>query len=259
MQALFRNPLAGPGIIGTTAGASLGAVLVLTSGLAARSMLYMPLAAILGALASLALVIAVARRSSELPATTLLLAGVAIAALLNALIAWQLSRVWEEDLDVARRLSFWMLGGIADRSWQHSLIVLPCLLAGVLLAVWHHRDLDLLLEGDEHAAALGVEVEATKHDLLLASAILVGGAVAVSGSIGFVGLIAPHMMRLCCGPTHRALLPLATLAGATLLLAADLLARTLVAPRELHLGVVTALLGAPFFLMLLIRKRGDPC
>jgi iron complex transport system permease protein len=256
LQGLFRNPLASPSIIGASEGAAFGAVLALSLGLAERSVWVAPALAIAGAFGALVAVVAVASRDGRSPVATLLLAGVALSALLSAVNTWLIARAWEEH-EAARRIAYWLMGGISDRGWLHVGMLLPGLLLGLLLAQLHAKDLDRLLEGEETASALGVEVDRAKNWLLAAAAMLVGSAVAVSGVVGFVGLIVPHLVRLALGGGHRLLLPASALTGAWLVVAADLFARTAVAPRELHLGVVTSFLGAPFFLFLLRRHRAE--
>lgn len=255
MQGLFRNPLASPSIIGASEGAALGAVVALAFGLADRSLLALPVLAVLGSLAALAAVTRIATVDGRSPIATLLLAGVALAAFLSAVNTFLIASAWEDDFEAARRIAFWLMGGITDRGWIHVAMVLPGLLAGLAVALLCARDLDLLAEGEEAAAALGVDAERSRSWLLVASAVLVGSAVAVSGVVGFVGLVVPHLVRLVIGPAHARLLPAAALTGAWLVIVADLVARAVIAPRELHLGVVTAFLGAPFFLFLLRRHR----
>lgn len=256
LQGLFRNPLASPDVIGTSAGASLGAVVALSAGLELRSMFYVPLVAIACAFASLFAVLRIARRDGATPVATLLLAGIAWAALVNAANGWLIARAWD-DYDVARRISYWMLGGIADRGWAHVAIVAPGALVGAVLAARVARDLDLLAEGEDAASSLGVEVPRATHTVLLAAAVLVGSAVAASGTVAFVGLVVPHLLRLVIGPGHRALLPASAMGGAAFLILADLVARTAYRPGEIHLGIVTASVGAPFFLWLLARQRDE--
>lgn len=260
LQGLFRNPLASPDLLGVSSGAALGAVLALVAGLPLRSLYYTPLCALLGALASLVVVERLGRREGETDVATLLLAGVALSAFIAAVDAFLLTRAFD-DYEVARQVTFWLMGGLVDRNWVHVLLVLPGLAIGVALAAHTARDLDLILEGEEVARSLGVDVARTKWLLLLSSSLLTASAVAVSGVVGFVGLIVPHLLRLLVGPSHRALLPLSFLAGAAFLVLADGVARTALAPEELSLGVVTAFVGAPFFLFLLRRHRrhlGEP-
>ncbi len=255
LQGLFRNALAAPGVVGTSAGGALGAVLALSFGLGLRSSYLVPLGAIAGAFASLVVVARIARHRGRTSITDLLLAGVALNAFLSALNSFVIARAWI-DHEVARRINFWLMGGIADRDWSHVAIALPGCAAGIALAIAHARDLDLMLQGEDLARSLGVDGERLKNVLLLATALLVGSAVAVSGVVGFVGLVVPHVVRLAIGPSHRALVLLSAVAGAAFVLLSDLIARTAVSPGELQLGIVTAFVGAPFFVFLLIRERG---
>lgn len=257
MQGFFRNPLASPDIIGTSSGGALGAVVALISGLAMRHLLWLPLLSFAGSLLALLAVYAIATRRGRTPVTTLLLVGVALSALLAAANSFLISLTWVR-WEVAQEILFWLMGGLDNRRWEHCLLLLPCVLVGLGVALGFGRELDLLAAGEETALALGVELERTKRILLVNTALLTGAAVAVSGVIGFVGLIAPHLARLLTRPAHRVLLPAAALTGAVFLLAADLLARTVIRPEEIRLGIVTAGCGAPFFLFLLLRQRRTP-
>ncbi len=256
MQGLFQNPLASPGIIGTSSGAALGAVIVLATGLASRSMFYIPLFAFLGAFLALFTVYALATRRGNTPVATLLLAGVALNALIGAMTSFVITMAWLE-YDVAREIIFWLMGGLENRTWLHVWIVLPGIIVGSIIALLYTRELDILLMGTDTAYSLGVEVEQVKRIILTSTALLTGAAVAVSGVVGFVGLIIPHIVRLILGPLHRYLIPASALTGATFLILADLLARTLHRPEEIRLGILTAIFGAPFFLFLLIRHRRE--
>ena len=254
MQGLFRNPLASPDIIGVSAGGALGAVIAMASGLAMRQMLALPLLSFAGSLAALFTVYAIATRRGRTPVATLLLVGVALSALLAAISSFLISVTWVR-WEVAQEILFWLMGGLDNRRWTHCLMLSPCVAVGLGVALAYWRELDLLLAGEETALALGVEIEKTKRILLVNAALLTGAAVAVSGVIGFVGLIAPHLARLLTRPSHRVLLPAAALTGAAFLLAADLLARIVIRPEEIRLGIVTAACGAPFFLFLLRRRQ----
>ena len=253
LQGLFRNVLAAPGVIGTTAGASFGAVLALSLGWATWSIWALPTAAMFGALGSLAIVTAVARTQGRTPVTTLLLAGVALTAFLSAVNGWMLARSYS-DFELARRIAYWILGGVADRGWQHAGLVVPALTIGLIAATRLAVDLDLMLQGEETAETLGVPVERSKRLVLVVAAVLVGAAVSVAGVIGFVGLVVPHVLRMLIGPSHRPLVWASALGGAWFLIAADLFARS-AAASELQLGIVTSFVGAPFFLYLLTRQR----
>ena len=254
MQGLFRNPLAEPSVIGSSQGAAFGAVVAFVTGLASQSALWLPLFAFAGSLAALFSVYTLATWAGRTPAATLLLAGIALGSLMAAatslLISWNFVN-WQ----VAAEIVFWMMGGLDGRSWTHVWICAPFIVAGVSVALWYARDLDLMLLGEETSASLGVEVESVKRVVLCTAALLTGAAVAVSGVIGFVGLVVPHIIRLVLGPSHRTLLPASLLGGAVFLILCDILARTIHPATELRLGVVTAMFGAPLFIYLLRRKR----
>jgi iron complex transport system permease protein len=252
MQGLFRNPLASPDIIGTSAGGVLGAVLSLATGLAMRSIFYLPVMSFTGALLALFLVYAIATRHGRTPVTTLLLTGVAFNALIGAITSFVISLQWVR-WEVAQEILFWMMGGLDSRTWKHVWLSLPCIVIGLIVAFVYSRDLDVLLLGEETALAVGTDVERVKRIILTCAALLTGAAVAVSGLIGFVGLVIPHVVRLIIGPKHRYLLPASALTGAAFLILMDILARTVSRPEEIRLGIVTAILGAPFFLYLLLR------
>lgn len=254
VQAVFRNPLAEPSVIGSSQGAALGAVIAFITELANRSALWLPLFAFVGALIALFAVYAVASRAGRTPVATLLLAGIALGALISAATSMLISLNFV-NWQVASEIVFWMMGGLDGRTWTHVWISAPFVAIGASVALWYVRDLDLMLLGEEASASLGVEVERVKRSILGTAALLTGTAVAVSGVIGFVGLVVPHVIRILLGPAHRALLPASILTGAVFLIACDILARTVHAPTELRLGVVTALFGAPLFLYLLRRKR----
>ncbi len=254
MQGLFRNALASPDIIGSSSGGALGAVLALATGLATRSLFYLPVFSFIGALGALFLVYAIATRRGRTPVATLLLAGVAINALIGAASSFLISMKWVR-FEVAQEILFWLMGGLDSRTWSHFWLILPTTVVGLMIATIYSRDLDILLLGEESALAVGLDVEKTKRILIVSSALLTGGAVAVSGTIGFVGLIIPHIVRLVIGPKHRFLLPASALTGATFLILADIIARTIQRPEEIRLGIITAIFGAPFFLYLLLKQQ----
>jgi iron complex transport system permease protein len=253
MQGLFRNPLASPDIIGTSAGGALGAVTAIVTGLAAISPLYLPIFSFVGSALALAAVYGLTVRAGRVPITTLLLAGVAIGALCGAFTALLVSLAWKQ-WEVAREISFWLMGGLDSRTWLHVRLLTPCLLFGVGIALAYAPELDIMSLGEEDARALGVETQQTTWTILLSAALLTGAAVAVGGVVGFVGLIVPHAVRLLIGPRHRVLIPACALVGAAFLVSADLVARTINRPEEIRLGVVTAIIGAPYFLRLLLRS-----
>lgn len=254
-QALFRNALADPAIIGVSSGAAFGAVLVIvTVGAGSLAGLGVPLAAFLGALATGFLVYRLARVGPTVHVATLLLAGVAVAAVVSSAMSLVMSFSGEQLRDIYT----WLLGGLVAQGWRSVAITAPIVAVGVVAAATTAHDLNLVALGEERAAQLGVDVPALKRRSLAAGALLAAAAVSVGGIIGFVGLMTPHLLRLAVGPDHRRLLPAVLLAGPLLLVGADLIARTVLAPQELPVGVVTALLGGPFFLFLLRREGGRP-
>ncbi|MDA2934984.1 iron chelate uptake ABC transporter family permease subunit [Acidobacteria bacterium AH-259-D05] len=250
-QGLFRNPLADPYLIGVASGAGLGAAVVLTTRIPVdlHGFNLLPVAAFTGGLLAVAAAYAIAKRSAGLPLTTLILSGVVIASLASALTSLLMIRA---DPDV-RPLLIWLLGGFTGANWQKVRMVLPYLVPGVLMVMAHGRILNLLQLDEEEAIQLGVNVERTKLILITLASLITAVAVCVSGLIGFVGLIAPHAVRLVWGYDHRFLLPMSMLVGAGFLILADIAARIAVNPGELPVGVVTAFCGAPFFLYLLRR------
>ena len=254
-QGVFRNPLADPYLLGVSAGAGLGAVLALGFGLYLSwgPIGALPAAAFLGAVLAVTGSVLVARGSFRTPAT-LLLAGVAMAALFSATQTYALQRL---DQDRAREVLSWLFGRLATHGWQPVLLLVPyVVLAGVVLLV-HARHLDVLRLGDDEARALGLRPARSRLVVVTAATLLTAAAVSVSGLIGFVGLVTPHVVRLVVGHAYRMVLPLSALVGGAFLALADIGARTLAAPAELPVGVVTAFVGAPFFCVVLWRGRRD--
>jgi iron complex transport system permease protein len=258
LQGLFRNPLADPGILGVSAGASLGAVLTIFTGLAARAAWVLPAGSFMGAAVNAGLVFGIAARRGRgrVFTGTLLLVGVALASLAVAFTTFILS-VSLSSYDVGRQIVYWLLGGLEGRTWDHLLMGAPAVALGGALIVAQARELDALLLGELAAQSVGVDVPRTRVRVVLAVSLVVGAAVAMAGPIGFVGLLVPHLLRLWVGPGHRALLPLSFVGGGVFVVVADLLARTALTPAEIPVGVVTAALGAPFFLALLVRRDGQ--
>jgi iron complex transport system permease protein len=253
LQSLFRNPMADPFILGISNGAALGASAVLLYGVSFGLGLFnLPLAAFVSGTITILLVYELARTGNRVETNTLLLSGIAAAAFMSACTSFLLFTS-NENL---HQVIFWMMGGLAGRTWEHVAMLLPFTLLGIGVFLTLARPLNALMFGEESALYLGVPVERLKKILLVVSAVVTGAAVAVSGIIGFVGLIVPHVVRLVAGPDHRTLLPLSVFVGATLLILADLLARIVIAPAELPIGVITALCGAPFFVYLLRSRRG---
>lgn len=256
MQGLFRNPLADPGLLGISSGAALAVALwvIIPLSLPALVMLYAPmLAAFLGALAA-TVVIFLLSQQRESSLSRLLLVGIAINALCGAAVG-VLS--WISNDAQLRQLSLWGMGSLGQAQWS-TLLAVTSLMVPTVWIIWRLATaLNLLQLGEEEAHYLGVDVKVVQQVLLLCSALLVAAAVAVSGVIGFVGLVVPHLMRMWLGADHRAVIPGSVLAGAFLLLIADTVARTLVAPAEMPVGLLTSILGAPWFLWLIFRRGGQ--
>ncbi|WP_244616132.1 iron ABC transporter permease [Rhizobium sp. RU20A] len=261
LQGLFRNPLADPGLVGVSAGASLGAVGVIVLGgtvlapLFALAGIYtLPLAAFFGGLATTFLLYRIATRGGQTSVATLLLAGIALAALTGAVTG---VLVYMADDKQLRDLTFWGLGSLAGATWSKVVAIAPIILVSFLVIPFLARGLNAITLGEAAAFHMGVPVERLKRIAIVAVAAATGASVAVSGGIGFVGIVVPHLLRLVIGPDHRTLLPASALLGGALLLFADMIARTIVAPAELPIGIITALAGGPFFLWLLLRGRAQ--
>jgi len=258
MQGLFRNPLADPGLVGVSSGAALGAAIAIVGGTAFGGLpefigaFLLSLCAFLGGLGVTALVYRLGRRNGQTNVAVMLLAGIALTALAGSAVGLF---TYLADEATLRTLTFWNLGSLNGASYAR---LWPLLIVTVGVALWLPRRanaLNALLLGESEANHLGIDVEGLKRELVFCTALGVGAAVAAAGMIGFIGLVVPHLVRLLAGPDHRVLLPASVLAGAALLLFADLIARLVLAPAELPIGIVTAFLGAPFFLYLLLRGR----
>ncbi|MFN4155150.1 MAG: FecCD family ABC transporter permease [Paracoccaceae bacterium] len=260
MQGLFRNPLADPGLVGVGAGAGLGAVLaIVLGGLAplwvtqALGYHLVPVAAFLGGWTSTLILYRVATRSGRTSVATMLLAGIALGALAGAATG---VLVYVADDRQLRDLTFWGLGSLGGASWPKLMAAGPVMALALVAAPFLARGLNGLALGEAAAHHIGLPVQRVKAVAILTVAAATGAAVAVAGGIGFIGIVVPHLLRLATGPDHRYLLVNAGLAGATMLLLADLIARSIIAPAELPIGIVTATLGAPVFLWILLRRRG---
>lgn len=260
MQGLFRNPLADPGLVGVSAGAGLGAICaivlggLLPAGTAAITGVHLvPLAALAGGWLSTILLYRVSTRGGQTSVATMLLAGIALGALTGAVSG---ILVYKADDDQLRDLVFWGLGSLAGASWARIAATTPLIVLAMAVACTLGRGLNGLALGEAAAHHMGISVQRIKALAVLSVAAATGAAVAVSGTIGFVGIVVPHLLRLSTGPDHRPLLFNAALAGAVLLVAADTISRVAVAPAELPIGIVTAILGAPVFLWILLRRHG---
>ena len=253
MQGLFRNPMADPGIIGVSAGGAVGAVVAIATGMTGLFFLALPTFAFVGATASTFLVYGIAAVGGRFSMATLLLAGVAVNAFLGAVVSAIIIAL--PDNAALREILFWLAGGLDSRSWEHVRISTPLIFGGIAVILLMSRDLNLLMLGDDEARSMGVRVGLARPIILAAAALATGAAVAVSGTIAFVGLVTPHVLRLMLGPDHRVLIPMSAAGGAVFVIVADTVARTIVQPAEFRVGVLTAFVGAPFFIFLLIRNK----
>jgi iron complex transport system permease protein len=252
-QGLFRNPLADPYLIGVAQGASLGAVIgfLLPATLPFLGLGIVPLFAFIGAMVSTVIVYAVSRTGKTLPVTTLILAGVALGALLGAIVSYLIISSGENIHGIV----FWLMGSFSLVQWTDVKLVLPCVITGSGVILLYARPLNIMQLDEEQAQQLGINVERLKLVLLAAATLITAAAVSFVGIIGFIGIIIPHAVRLIWGADYRFLLPLSVLTGAIFLILADLVARTVQAPAEIPIGVITAVCGAPFFLYLLRRRK----
>ncbi|MBR0555208.1 iron ABC transporter permease [Ciceribacter sp. L1K23] len=260
MQGLFRNPLADPGIVGVTSGAAFAAVTAIVLGgtvlaplQALLSLHFLPIMAFLGGLANTLVLYAIATRNGQTSTTALILSGIAIGAMSAAATGLLIFLADDRQL---RDITFWSLGSLSGASYAKVTATLPFILAILAVTPFVARGLDALVLGDAAAYHMGISVQRLKKLSILAVAAACGATVAVAGSISFVGIVVPHLLRLAIGPSHRFLLPASALGGAALLLFADSVARVVVAPAELPIGIITAILGAPVFLMLLLGRTG---
>ncbi len=252
MQGLFRNPMASPEILGVSAGGSLGAVVAITSGLAAVSQLLMPVLTIAGALLATTLIYLLSSSRGTTSLLFIIIAGMAISALCGGLTSGLL--LFARQYEVSQYV-FWTMGGLDGRTWQHVLFSAPVLLPGVLALIFFSRELNLFSLGEEGAHSLGVHVERVKRVLLALSAVITGVAISVSGPIGFVGLLVPHLLRMVVGPDHRRLIPASALGGGLFLVVCDLVGRSIAPPCEIRVGIITAVIGSPYLLSLLLRTQ----
>lgn len=255
MQSLFHNPMADPYLLGVSSGASLGAVIAMAFGLQVVYHFFSGIAllAFVGGVGITFLVYSLSRRGGRVPVSTLLLTGIAIGGLTQALTA--LLMIQQQNSDI-RRVMGWLMGSFAYQDWSQVSAMLPYTLIGLSCALAWRRDLNILALGDEAAHHLGINLERTKLVMLLVASLLAAAAVSVSGVIAFVGLIVPHLMRMLIGPDHRVLLPACALSGGLLLIWSDVLARTISPGQEIPIGIITSVLGCLFFLYLLNRREG---
>ena len=250
-QGVFRNPLADPYLLGVAAGAGLGATVAISWQVGGAGSAIIPVAAFVGAVVGVVVTYLLGRTLGDRTATTLILAGVAMASFLTALQTY----VQQRNVDTIREVYSWILGRLATTGWREVVLVLPYVAVAVVVVLLHRRLLDVLSVGDEEAAGLGVPVARVRLLVVAGATLGTAAAVAVSGLIGFVGIIVPHTVRLLVGSSYRKVLPLSLLFGASFMVATDLAARTIVSPAELPIGVVTAFFGAPFFIAVLRTSR----
>jgi iron complex transport system permease protein len=255
-QGLLRNPLADPYTLGISSGASIGAVMTLFLGISLPFVqnYTLPVLSILFAFATILFVLFFARQIDRLlRVETIILTGIILSSFLGAFISLMIALSGEE----LRQIIGWLLGSVSMRGWEYIKIILPFFILGMFILLANARELNAMSFGEERAQHLGVNVERRKLLILLSGSLLTGSAVAVSGTIGFVGLVIPHLTRTIWGPDHRHLLPLSVLVGSGFLILADLVSRTVIAPSELPIGVITAMIGAPVFAVILMRNRKE--
>jgi len=253
MQGIFGNPLADPGIVGVSSGAATGAVIAIALGFSEISMFALPGFAFVGALTAVALTVLLAMRHGKIPVMTLLLAGVVVAMLLGALTAGILTVISEQKM---QQYLFWTIGSLDYRRWEHVLMGAAPIFSGILIMLLLARHLNILVLGEVEAKAVGMPVQKYRLGLLALASMTTATGVCISGNIGFVGLVVPHIMRMLVGPDHRKLLPASVLAGGVFLVLCDTLGRVVCSPLEVRVGIMTALIGTPYFLYLLRRQQG---
>lgn len=251
-QGVIKNPMVDPYIVGISAGAGTGVMTALFFGIEITflGLSTLPFFAFLGAVLTVFTVYQLAKVGNKLPVLTFLLAGVALSFILNSVMSF-LMVIRTENL---QQLVYWLMGSLAGSSWNDITMIIPYYLTALIVIIYYLKELNILLLGEESAAHLGLNVEKLKIILLAAASLLTASVVSVSGSIGFIGLVVPHMARMLIGPDHRHLTPLAAVFGASFLVAADTLSRTVMAPMELPVGIITALAGGPYFIYLLRKK-----
>lgn len=256
MQGLFRNPLASPDILGVSAGSSLGAVVAIITGLSLQHPLYIPLLSIIGALATASLVYALVLRSMAMQQLLfILLAGLALSSLLSGTTSALLLLAQQYEIS---QFVFWTMGGLEGRMWQHVVWPAPLILLCSIALLSQGQALNLLSLGDENAHGMGLNVQRSRKLVLFCAAVLTALAIAIAGPVAFIGLMVPHLVRLLSGPDHKRLLWLSGYVGMLFVLLADLLGRTLIAPHEIKVGIITAIVGGSYFVYLIIRfqRRG---
>jgi iron complex transport system permease protein len=252
MQGLFRNPMASPDILGITAGGSLGAVVAISTGLYAVNVFLLPVFAMVGAVAASILIYVISSHKGKTSLLFVVLAGLAISSLFNGLVSGIL--LFSKQYEVSQFI-FWTMGSFDGRMWKHITVPLPFLIPGLAALFFFSRDLNMFALGEENAYSLGMRVEWTKRIIMAVSAVVTGMAIAIGGPVGFIGLLVPHLFRFIVGPDHRVLMPAAAIGGGAFLMLCDLLGRVIARPFEIRVGIITAILGSPYFLYLIIRYQ----
>lgn len=255
MQGMFRNPMADPGILGVSSGAGLGAVISIALGLQAMNIYFTPAFASIGALGAAFLIFMLSSGKGKVPVMNLILSGMAVSMFLSAITTFILSFV---SGDQVKQYMFWTVGSFNSSRWENIRLIAVPILVCMLGLIFLAKDLNIMMLGEEEAQSVGVNTSGTRILLLIFASVATAAAVSVSGTIGFVGLIVPHILRMFTGPDHRVLIPVSAFGGAIFLVLCDTIARVAVIPQEINVGIVTSLLGAPYFLYLLnsARKKG---
>src|SRR6056297_630026 len=253
-QGILKNPMADPFILGISSGAALGATIGIVSKISFNilGLNFISLMAFAGALLVIFIVYNIARIKNEIPITTLLLSGIAMSQFLTAILSI-LMMLFDRDLN---KIFFWTLGSLSGKGWDSIINVIPYTVLGLLILMYHSKDMDILLLGDESAKNLGVEADKVKKIILVTASIITAASVSVSGIIGFIGLIVPHIVRIFIGPKHLKLIPLSFITGGALMVICDTIARSII-PQEIPVGIITAILGAPFFIYILKKKKAE--
>lgn len=252
MQSIFRNPMADPGIIGVSSGGAFGGVVAIYFGFTAIGSYMIPLFGFIGALITLSIVYFISTSNGRTSVLTLLLTGIAISSFISACSSLIITY---SNAAQMQQILYWLMGDLNGRDWDHlQLLILPFTLSCIVFYLFRN-ELDILLLGEDEARNLGINVQRTRNILLIIASLLTGVSVSLTGAIGFVGLIVPHMIRMVIGPSHRYLIPASMLGGAIFLIVADLIARLLIRPAELQIGIITAFFGAPFFIYLIILNK----
>lgn len=256
MQSVFRNPMADPGIIGVSSGGAFGGVIAIYFGFAAIHAIFVPLLGFVMALITLIVVYAISTSHGKTSMMTLLLTGIAISSFLSSCTSLLISF---SNAGVMQQIVQWLMGNLNGRDWGDVKILVVPILLSIILFLYYANDLDIFLLGEEQAQNMGISVQRTRNTLLIVASLVTGISVAMTGAIGFVGLIVPHMIRIIIGPTHRFLLLASALGGASFLIIADLISRLVIRPAEIQIGIVTAFFGAPFFICLILKhkKQGE--